>query len=212
MKFLLVYSISLLGLFFLIFNTFLFHLNKKVANNVSIIFLWYLVMLSVVEISCHIVGLLYPNSNLFISHFYFIFQLIFLSCFYFNLFKEKIMRRLIILIFVLQMLILGWMYYSNFQLFYGFNTYEIVSISFLLVIYAAYFIYKNLVYEHKYFNFSIGLILYLLGSIAIFLFGNLELVLIDEPYVDIWVINSLFYIAFQYFILREYRFIKNIKN
>ena len=50
--------------------------------------------------------------------------------------------------------------------------------------------------------------LYLSCSIAIFLSGNLELVLIEKPYIDIWVFNSIFYIVFQIFIFREYLFLK----
>ena len=49
------------------------------------------------------------------------------------------------------------------------------------------FIYKEINKVHYYYNFSIGLVLYLLCSITIFLSGNLELVLIEDPYIDIWI-------------------------
>jgi len=167
-----------------------------------------LLLLSIIETSCNIIGFLKPNANLFISHFYFVFQFTCLSCLYYQLFKDKIIKSIIVCVYIVQLLVLIWTYYSDFQLFWNFNVYEIVSCSVILVIYAVLFLLKNLEKEHMYFNFSIGLILYLSCSIAIFLSGNLELVLYENPYIDIWVFNSLFYIIFQFFVYREYLFVK----
>lgn len=208
MKFLLVYSVSFIGLFFLIFNAFIFNSNKRVRSNFSKFFLWYLIALVVVEVSCHAVGVLFPNSNLFISHFYFGFQLVFLSALYYHLITNNLIRKLIIIIAIAQISYLTYVYLNNNELFFTFNTYEIVSSSFLLIVYAVYFIFNNIELEHKYYNFSIGLILYLACSIVIFLSGKLELVICEKPYIDIWFFNSLFYILFQYFILREFLFMK----
>jgi hypothetical protein len=205
MQFLFVFTISLIGLFFLLYNTFLFLKNKSIHNYVSSIFLWYLVLLSIIETSCHIIGFLKPNANLFISHFYFIFQFSCLSYLYYCLFKETILKKMIMFFYIFQMLILMGTYYFNFQLFWGFNIYEIVSCSSILVAYAFLYIFKNLEKEHTYFNFSVGLIFYLLCSISIFTSGNLELVLWEDPYIDIWIFNSLFYIFFQYMIFKEYK-------
>jgi hypothetical protein len=98
------------------------------------------------------------------------------------------------------------MYFSDPSLFWKFNEYEIIATSFILVFYALYFIYKEINKIHYYYNFSIGLVLYLLCSITIFLSGNLELVLIEDPYIDIWIFNTIFYILFQFMIFREYAF------
>ncbi|MDW5290762.1 hypothetical protein [Formosa sp. PL04] len=208
MNLLLVYTISFIGLCFLVVNTTLFLTDKTVRVLVSKTFLAYLVSLSFIEISCNVIGVLYPNSNLFISHFYFIFQFVFMSSLYYTLFKEKKIKQFIVLVFVIELMILGWIYYSNPQLFWEFNIFEIVSTSFILVFYALVYIFKNLEVEHKYFNFSIGLILYLCCSITIFLSGNLEMVLYEDPFIDIWIFNSLFYIIFQYMVYREYLFFK----
>jgi hypothetical protein len=208
MKFLLVSSVSFIGLFFLIFNAIIFNVNKIVRESVSKIFLWYLISLSIIEICCHAVGILFPNSNFFISHFYFGFQMIFLSVLYFKLISNKLMQKLIVAIAIVQFSYLILVYLNNHELFWIFNSYEIISSSLILVIYAIYFIFINIELEHKYYNFSIGLIIYLACSIPIFLSGKLELVLCENPYIDIWIFNSLFYILFQYFIFREYLFIK----
>lgn len=206
---LLVYSISVFGLLFLIANTLLFATNREIKKKVSNVFIWYLILLSVIEVCCHIIGVLKPNSNFFISHFYFGFQFIVLSILYYNLIENKLFRKMNIFILVLQTTYLLVTYLTNNDLFWVFNTYEIVSTSIILIAYSLYFIFLNLELKHKYFNFSIGLILYLSCSIAIFLSGNLELVLWEKPYIDIWIFNSLFYIIFQCFVFREYLYFRN---
>ena len=206
MDYLFSFSISALGLLFLVINMLLFIKNKAIHKKVSKIFLSYLVALTFIEILCHIIGFLSPNSNQFISHFYFIFQFVFLSLLYYQLLDNKMIKRSILLILGLQSIILFSIYASNFQLFWEFNIYEIVSCSSILVIYALLFIFQNFEKEHKYFNFSVGLILYLICSISIFTSGNMEMVLWEKPFIDIWIFNSIFYILFQYLIFREYKF------
>lgn len=205
-KYLFSFVISLLGLFFLVFNTVLFLKKKEIHKQVSKAFLIYLITLSIIEVACHIIGILQPNSNFFISHFYFIFQFTFLSYLYSKLIANKLFSKIIALVFIIQMVILTFMYITDPSLFWKFNEYEIIATSSILVFYALYFIYKEMDKVHYYYNFSIGLILYLLCSISIFLYGNLELVLIENPYIDIWIFNTIFYIIFQFMILREYAF------
>lgn len=209
MKILWMVIINLCGLLFLLINTYLFTKNKQVRNSVSKIFILYLVMLSIIEISCNIIGTLNPNSNFFLSHLYFGFQFVLLSILYYNLILNKIFKKNIIVITIIQSIYLIGFYIINKEAFWNFNTYEIISTSFILIFYAQYFLFQNIEKTHKYFNFSIGLTIYLSCSIAIFLSGSLDLVLCEEPYIDIWVFNSIFYIVFQYFIYKEYLFVKN---
>lgn len=206
-----VFSLSLLGLMFLILNTFLFFSNKEIRHKTEKIFLWYLFSLCVVEIACHLIGYLSYGNNFFISHFYFFFQLIFVSLLFKKLLNNKIAKYSITAILILQTLILATIYIKNPSSFWKFNNYEIISISMILIAYAIYYIFSNLSREHKYFNFSIGLILYLACSVTIFSAGNLELVLCEDPYIDIWIFNVIFYIIFQVFILKEYLYLKSKK-
>ena len=205
-KHLFFFFISLSGLFFLFFNTFLFLSKKEIHNQVSKVFLMYLVSLCLIEGACHVIGILKPNSNFFISHFYFIFQFTFLSYLYHKLIGSNFISKIILFVYLIQMTILAVMYIFDPSLFWRFNEYEIIATSFILVVYAFYFIYKEMDKVHYYYNFSIGLILYLLCSVSIFLYGNLELVLIENPHIDIWIFNTVFYIIFQFMIFREYAF------
>lgn len=210
MKFLLVFSISLVGLLFLVVNVVLFFSNKKVRKKIANVFLVYLLTLVIIEVFCHAIGFLSPNSNLFLSHIYFGFQFVFVSILYYKLIGNYLVKKAIVAIGILQVLYLSYTYLTDTELFWGFNTYEIVSSSVFLILYAVLYVFKNLELEHKYYNFSVGLFFYLMTSITIFLSGQLELVLLQDPYIDIWVFNSLFYILFQYFIFREYLFFKKM--
>lgn len=206
------FSLSLVGLFFLIFNTILFFTKKNVRVKTKKTFLWYLFSLCIIEITCHVIGFLSFGNNFFISHFYFYFQLIFISLLYKDLILNQIIKKTILIVLVLQTLILAGMYFKNPNSFWEFNVYEIISISLILIIYALYYIFSNLSTEHNYFNFSIGLVLYLACSITIFSSGNLELVLCKDPYIDIWIFNILFFFIFQVFILKEFLFYNQKNN
>ncbi|OOV18891.1 hypothetical protein BXU10_04205 [Flavobacterium sp. LM4] len=206
------FSSSLLGLFFLIFNTILFLKNKQVREKTEKTFLWYLFSLCIVEIICHLIGFLYFGQNFFVSHFYFYFQLLFLSILFKKLISNTILKKVILIILITQTVILASMYIKDPNSFWNFNNYEIISISIILILYALYYIVSNLATEHRYFNFSIGLILYFACSVTIFSVGNLELVLCEDPFIDIWIFNIVFYIIFQIFIFKEYLFLKSKKQ
>ncbi len=209
------FAVSFIGLLFLFVNTFLFLKNSDVRKKVSKVFIAYLVTLSIVEIICntigvlsHLLGVLKPDANFFVSHFYFGFQFVFLSCLFYTLIDNALIKKGIVFVFCLEALLLLYSYISNPGIFWEFNTFEIISTSLILVAFAFIYIFLNLEREHEYFNFCIGLIMYLLCSMSIFMSGNTELVFITQPYIDVWVLNSIFYILFQYMIFKEYRFFK----
>ncbi|WP_348745978.1 hypothetical protein [Tenacibaculum sp. 190524A02b] len=105
------------------------------------------------------------------------------------------------------MLIIIGMYVYNTDLFWQFNLFEIAVTSALLIIYALIHLNNTLGTNKKYFYLCIGMILYLLCSSLIFLFGNYELVFIEDPYIDIWIFNTLFYIVYQVLIFVEWSYI-----
>jgi len=211
MKDIIAFSLSLFGLLFLISNTILFFLNKVVRSKTEKTFLWYLFSLCIVEIVCHIIGFLYFGQNFFVSHFYFYFQFLFLSILYRKIISNSLFKKIITIVLLLQTAILVGMYILNPSSFWIFNYYEIISISIILILYALYYIFSNLATEHRYFNFSVGLILYLACSVTIFSVGNLELVLCEDPFIDIWIFNIIFYILYQIFIFKEFLFLKSKK-
>lgn len=203
-KFYIVFSISLIGLFFLIINSFLFVTKQKNRDNLYKTLTCYLVSLSIIEIICNYIGFFKPGNNLFLSHFYFNFQFIFLSFFFYKLFENKLLKTTTTIVFLTIATILIIQYIVNPNLFWEFNLFEILSISFILICYSLIHLYNSLGKEKSYYYFCIGLISYLLCSSIIFMSGNLELVFCQNPYIDIWIFNSILYIVYQILIFKEW--------
>lgn len=201
------FLVSLVGLFFLLANAIRFYITCKKRDVLYRIVTAYLVLLFCVELLCNIIGFLYPNSNFFLSHYYFIFQFISLSLFFYNSFENKIFRKIILAVLILVLLFLSIQYYLIPSLYWEFNLIEIAITSIPLLLYAFYYIVSNLKnIKHDYFYFCNGLIIYLTSSASIFLSGNTDSVIFTEPFVlDLWFFNSLFYILYQVLIYKEWK-------
>lgn len=117
---------------------------------------------------------------------------------------------MVIVAYVIYIIINGLLYFLRPQLFWEFNLFEISYISFAIIGYTLIHIYNNLGENKKYFYFTIGLSTYMLSSSLIFLTGNIELVFYENPYIDIWVFNSLFFIVYQILIFKEWRYIRQV--
>jgi hypothetical protein len=204
-----VFSISLIGLLLLILNAILFTKESKGKNKTYLVLTVYLVTLSVIEIICNYIGLFKPGNNLFLSHFYFNFQFLFLSFFFYQLFKSALLKKVVVFVLILVYSFLAIQYYQKPHIFWEFNIPEILSISFILIGYSLIHLYNTLGEKKLYYYFCIGLIMYLLCSSIIFMSGKFELVFSQDPYVDIWIFNSLFYILYQIFIFKEWKMIKS---
>jgi hypothetical protein len=203
------FSISLLGLALLIINTFLFVSKLKGKDKLYKIFTCYLIFLTIEEIACNVIGFTQIISNTFLSHFHFQILLFFLSVLYYNLFSNKSLKKLVLIIYVLIFLGLGIQYFNNPNLFWQFNVPEIVIISIVLICYALIHLYNCISEQKKYFHFSIGISLFLLCASIIYMSGQYELVFWRNPLIDIWIFSSLFFIVLQVFIFKEWK--KQIK-
>jgi hypothetical protein len=208
-EYLLAFSISLIGLILLLLNTiFCFFIRKKNKSTSLNLLFTYLVLMLIIETFCHILGYLKPGSNIFISHFYFNTQLIIITLFFLFLFREnqKIYKSILYSTLTILCIIL-FSYILNYSNFWEFSLIEISLTSFTIVLYIFYYFYYTFKDKNvNFYYFLSGLGVYLLCSSLIFLTGNIELVIIEKPFIDIWVLNSMFYIFFQYFIYKELRF------
>lgn len=212
--YILVYSISLIGLCFLLFNTiYSFVLKNKIKKTTFSLFSVYLLSLFIIETFCHVLGISKPGSNYFISHFYFNCQFIIISIFFIILFKnEKKPRLFIYIISSIVLFIIAMTYMFNYFSFWEFNLVEICLTSFVIFAYILYYFKLTISKENVEFtSFFTGLAIYLISSSLIFITGNVELVLLEKPFIDIWILNSLVYLLFQYFIFKELKYFK-IRN
>ena len=210
--FIICISISILGLLFLILNSFLYLKSIKGKDKLYKSFTSYLIVLSFYETVCTVVGILKPNENVFLSHFNFNFQFLLLSVFFYLIFENKNLKKLVVTVLFLVWIFLAIQYSQQPELFWKFNIPEIVTISLILISYSLIHLYENLGEEKKYYYVSIGIILFYLCGSLIFMSGNLELVFCYKPYIDIWVLNSLFFITFQFLVFKEWKLLNKNKT
>ncbi len=201
------FFISLVGLFFLLVNSIRFYRTRKNKDVRYIIIMIYLIFLFVQELLCNIIGFCYPGSNFFLSHYYFIFQFVALSIFFYSLFSNLLLKRVILSFLILVLILLAIQYSRTPDLYWRFNLFEIGITSMLLIVYALIFLIENFkTAKHNYLYFCNGLIIYLASSLSIFLSGNTDWVIFTEPFVlDLWFFNSLFYILYQFLIYKEWK-------
>jgi hypothetical protein len=209
---LLVFCISLIGLFGLIVNAILYTIKLPGKDRNYRILTTYLVVLSVEEIICNIMGITKPNSNLFLNHFHFNIQLVFLSMLFYRLFTNAALKKVVMVMPVVIMLGLSIKYISTPSSFWQFYVPEITIISLLLIFYSLIHLYNSLGAERRYFYFAIGLIMYLLCTSIIYMSGQYELVFVRKPYIDIWVFNSIFFIVYQILLFKEWRMLNRNKT
>ncbi|MAQ75405.1 MAG: hypothetical protein CL613_03615 [Aquimarina sp.] len=148
--------------------------------------------------------LVIKKQNLFLSHFYFISQFILLSLFYERIIGKKYLR--VILYSILFLLCIQ--YYLNPQLISQYNSLGIGVTQSLLILYSILYLAKSLKIDKiDFLIINVGLLIYLIVSVLVFVAGNLSLDLnIPKKLYRILIyINLIFYIIFQTLIFIEWR-------
>lgn len=204
------FLVSLVGLFFLLINSICFYRTRKNKDVRYLIIMVYLILLFLEELCCNIIGFNYPGSNFFLSHYYFIFQFISLSLFFYSLLSGALLKKMILVLLILVLMVLLVQYYKTPNLYWRFNLLEIGITSGLLILYALIFLIQNFKNtKSDYLYFCNGLIIYLASSLSIFLSGNTDSVIFEEPFLlDFWFFNSLFYILYQFLIFKEWKILR----
>lgn len=194
--------IAYLGNFLLLVNTIQF--LKGFSNNGKAfkIFAIYLVSIFLIQISASVLKSMSIN-NLFLSHFYFVVQFILLSYFYLNLGFNKLQTKIVRLGFVFCLSVLGTQYYLDNSQFLKFNLLEIFITSFLIIIYATFYLYNLLDYKKEFYYLNLGILIYLFGSTVFFLAGDLLTLNALRLKISIWVLNALLFVLYQILIFIE---------
>lgn len=194
----------------LIVNAILFLYTSKNKNTLYKTVMIYLLVMAVIEAICNYIGFFKPGNNLFVSHFQYNIQFLLLSTFFYRLFENTILKKIVVINCIVVWGVLTYQYITTPSIFWECHLPEILSISFILIAYTLIHLYNSLGEEKKYYYFCIGLMMYLLCSSTIFMSGNVELIFCNDPFIDIWIFNSLLYIVYQIFIFKEWRLL--IKN
>jgi len=204
-KFYFVLGVCLIGLFLLIRNFILFYKYRKEQDVVYQILTVFLGVNSINEIICTIYGLTCPGENLIMSHAHYQLQFLFGSLMYYYLIKNAFFRKIVVVTTLSFYCITFYYCYKNPEIMFTVNAIEVFIISVILILYALFYLYTIIDKEQWYVYFSMGLIMYLLCSSVVFFSGNLDLVLCEKPYIDIWVFDSIFIIIYQLLIYKDWK-------
>ena len=207
-------SFVYIGYFLSLVNLILFMKGFLSQDKAFKIFTWYLGIVFCIQITA-IVYVFFSVNNLFFSHFYFIGQLVLLSCFYNTLLKTKAQIYFLKIAFLLGILVLSIHYYLDPSQFFKFNLLEIAVTSLLVVVFAVMHLYNMLAAEKEFYYVTIGIIIYLLGSTVLFFVANLIVGLSTEFKFLTWTLNAILVVVYQLFILFEWKrsfYKKGIKN
>lgn len=191
--------------YFLLFINIIFYSksyrNKSMAFRVIIGYLLYTFIIQMFAdyMSEHKI------HNLFLTHYYFIGQLILFSYFYYLLLNKPIFKKIIIVVLSIVTTIIGVQYFNTPELYYTFNLWEVVLSFTPIVIYSLFYFYESFGVENKkYLILSSGIFFYLLSATLIFSAGNL--INSADKYLSIptWTLNAFLYVVYQLFIFIEW--------
>ncbi len=191
-----------MGSGFLLVNTILYvrAYNKSVSLN---IFTLYLLVTLIIQLLFNYMFLI-GKTNLFLSHFYFIFQFTLLSLFYRALFKKNRHKRIVETVFVCVLIILAIQYINNPMLYYKFNLLEIILTSLSIVTFSVMYFYNTLTEKMQCMYLNYGIFIYLLTSTLIFCSGNFVTSSNASLNKLLWFINSLLFVVYQILIFTQW--------
>ena len=139
--------------------------------------------------------------NIFMNHFYDLFQFVILSYFYATLLKtKKQLFTVYILLIMLPVFFLS-RYVFNPQMFFEYSLLETYLTTMPLIIYSSMHLYNNLGEKSEFYFINVGLLFYLFTSTFIFLLYKLITVFKFDEFNDIMIdINIILqYIKFGFF-------------
>jgi len=182
----------------------LLYLKGFVSNGKAFkIFTIYLLVISVIQLFSKLVIKVWElDSNLFLSHYYFIFQFVLLSLFYVQLLRFKWIYYVLGLV----MVFLAYQYINDPSLYFRYNAIGMFLTHVLIVAYALVYLYKSLDGKKEFTIVNIGIFIYLLSSSLIFASGNLVFNIdVPESFSALLIyINKFLFFVFQILIFTEW--------
>jgi hypothetical protein len=177
---------------------------KKATKKAYLVFTTYLIFIGVIEV----LGVLFlkaKGGNLFLTHYYFIIQYLFLSYFYYLIIENCSVKKLIKTLTPLTLVSLSIQYFFYPDLFVIFNQYEIFICITPIVVYATCHLFQVFKTQNKkYIYITCGALLYFLPHALIFSSGNLMPQLPKKVNTIIWEINTIIYAVFLILIFVEW--------
>ncbi len=164
------------------------------------IFTFYLLTILSIQLTSKYLRF-YKINNIYLSHYYFISQFVFLSIFFRHLLKKQHIKKIITLILAIVLITIGVYYFINPSKYYEFNIFEIVITSIPLLVYGFLFFIQKIENASKEYIYVVsGFFLYILCSTLLFTTGNIK----ADVKKIIWYSNAILYIVYQVLIFTEW--------
>ncbi len=179
------------------------YLKSLIRDNRALrFFTLYLIIIGIIQLASIVIGKVFHQPNLFLSHFYFISQFVLLTLFYNELLQFK--RIKVVLWGVL--LFIGYQFISDPEIFFRYNPLGMAITNAIIVVYAILYFYKSLTASRGFIIVNIGVFFYLLSSTLIFASGNLVLDLGLSEKMNFYLINvnRVLYLLLQILITLEW--------
>ena len=193
--------ISYLGIGILMLNSILYFKSYQKNLIAFKVFSFYLFIILIIQV---ISSYLQEQEldNLYLSHYYFIIQFLFLSFFYSKLIKQITLIKVLTVIVIISIII---QFYISPEIYFTFNLFEIIICSLPIVLYSFLFLIQNIDKENKDFLYiNSGIFIYILSSTLIFSSGNLMPNLSKSVNSIIWTVNVFLYLVYQILIFVDW--------
>lgn len=174
-------------------------------------FSWYLIYICIIQLAGFILAK-FTIRNLFLSHFYFWGQLLFLGLFYKSLLKQQ-QHKWIYTSVIIVVIALVLQYAFSPYAFNRFNTLEVFLCCFPIVIFTLIHLTNTLIGPSKYMYINAGILMYLTSSSLIFILGDYLSSGTKSRMTDtIWFINKVLYVIYLVLIFIEWKHIRSRKQ
>lgn len=204
-----IYTVTLITYYFLlILNTFLFTIlalrkAKKLQSLIITIYLWCMLL---IQVTSDVVSI-YTSNNLYFSHIFFFFHFWILGFYYYSSFSSKKQRVLIQYYMSLTSLFVVLQFFIQNGLWYRFSLIEVFFTNYFFVICALFFMYNAFSSKAKnqYGVLNLGVLIYSILSLSIFLFGNVMAQIDLDLTIYTWLIYTCILIFFHLSILHQWK-------
>ncbi len=204
-----------LGYLVLAINTFLFfksYRQKSIAFKIIPFYLLFclIIQLNATYLSAHNI------PNLYLSHYYFVGQFLFLSFFYKEILKSQIKKRVVNFFLSTIPIVIIILYIINPLNYFKFNLIEVILTSLPIVLFSIFYFSENLNSSKKFIYLNCGVFIYLISSTFLFSVGNIVNLSLSSFKKYVWILNAILYLVYQILIFIEwyknFKLKKNIKN
>lgn len=155
-----------------------------------------------------ITSIIYFNLNIssvFFSHFLFVFQFVLLSLFFYSLFTKKQQKIIVLIVIPVVLSVLIYTYFSENFIFSNFNTLEVFITYVPIIVFSILHFYNMLDSKKKFYYTNAGILIYLLGTLVIYLAGNIIVNITTDTSTLLFYINMSVYIVYQLLLFVEWK-------